>query len=269
MGVKRMREWPVLLTATILPNPRAIGNVKDPQVRLTQYLGVLRHMVRYRREFERIVFCDNSGVDLTAVRDIGRWAADRGVQVEVHAVPMPDLSVFRGKGWGEGLIIKWALENVASLRCTQAFMKVTGRYMVRNLREVTSAIGTEAVSHPDLKFVCQTFTASPRPHMRTEFFWSDADFYRTHLMDAYQEVDDDQGVHLEHAMAGRLLRLCCQNRIGVAPMKVLVQGASGSSGKVKLTELDVVKAKLRQLLDGRLPLTILQREGSPGPRCSA
>lgn len=79
-----------------------------------------------------LIFADNSGWDLNRIKSaLPKRFSDK---TEFLALDPADFDVSRGKGYNEVLLIKSAIEQSSHLLSQQAFLKVTGRYPVFNIR---------------------------------------------------------------------------------------------------------------------------------------
>ncbi len=245
----REKTWPALLTGTITPHPHAISKLNDSSEREEQYLETLRWMATGRTGIKKIFFCENSGYDLVKFHPLYDLYAKHNRQLSLYSVPAPPVSNrFPGKGWAEGIMISWALENCMIKEDIKAFIKITGRYRVLNLKRIVTVIRRELRRTPSLKFVGYSFTTLPRLHIRSDFFWSDKDFYTTYLADAYTDVDDANGHYLEHAFAERLWRLKDRFDIGILSLSPLIRGISGWNAKRMLDTRQYLKEEVKQAL---------------------
>lgn len=251
------KEWPALFTATIKPDPRALTKLKDPVLRKKQYLRVIKWIARQNTGIRKVVFCENSDSDLEAFKSLYPWFSRRGFSLEVYPIPELGKSIFLGKGWEEGLMIRWALENIESLAQVKAFIKMSGRYKILNLNRIIKIIHQALKLNPDLKFICQNFKNKPQLHTDTVFFWSDRQFYLDHLLDAYEEVNDNKGLYIEHAIAQRLNRLRNRFEIGVLPIPLILKGLRGSDSRPVMTLRDIVREKTKQVLFSTPPVKLI------------
>ena len=257
-----MRYWPALLTGTIIPNAQALGRLIDPSQREQQYLATLTWMAAAATGVDKVVFCENSSAGLEAFERFPALYSKYGRTIEIKKVPMPQNEDFRGKGWGEGMIIRWALDNAKTLNEPKSFVKITGRHQVLNLSRILTVIRQGLETYPEIKFICQTFSCSRcissviGPVINTEFFWSDRDFFQQYLVDAYEEVDDREGIYFEHVLARRLIELSGRFEFGVLPLPVIIRGVWGYNAKPVTPRIKRVKELIRQTV---YPLPRLKR----------
>ena len=133
------KEPVLLITATILPQERRFVRIKNPEERLDQYMDSLKFYI-INTNIRKIVFCDNSGYGFN--KEELYLLADRNhKEVEIIQFIGDKNSIEKyGKGYGEGELVKYALENSRLLEETDYFIKVTGRIKVRNINIIKNKI---------------------------------------------------------------------------------------------------------------------------------
>lgn len=241
-----MKHWPILLTGTIAPHPDAFGLLNDPNVRLREYISNLKKLADTGGDVRRVIFCENSEAachQITALTDFFR---NKGVELEVWKVPLPVSESFSGKGWAEVLMVSWALEHIPSLRDCKAFIKITGRYQVLNLKRILRLIKSAAKIHPDLKYVTPPFSSESRPHVTTHFFWSDCHFFKSKLSDLFRAVNDAKGFYLEHAFAERLLAIKAHYKVGILPIPLIIRATISWNKQPMMSTKKIIKLKIKQ-----------------------
>lgn len=120
---------PILMTASVSTRGMKGADFSDSE-REGMYLGALEYYLKTLEPERRIVFAENSGWDLAAMRTKLKVPAER---VEWISVNPAKCDITRGKGYNEILLMNEAVAKSASIREAGAFMKVTGRYPVYNL----------------------------------------------------------------------------------------------------------------------------------------
>lgn len=103
----------------------------------------------------------------------------------------------KGKGYNEYLMIKLALERSETLRECTHFLKLTGRYPMLNIREMIGDMerrGHNKAMMFDVKefrlYEILRGTSYGSRWGDSRFFLMSVDFYRKHLINCYQEMDD-------------------------------------------------------------------------------
>lgn len=218
MDENRAQNIPILLTASIDPLGRAFVERSDPRVREQDYIGAIKTLLCQVEN--PIIFCENSGYPLDAIKAA---LSVRGEgQYEVLQFPGQDFPPSLGKGYGELGILAHAVQHSALLQQAPRFMKITGRYIVRN---VTTMLA-EAALVPAAVVVAwplagvRTFTAN---------FVATPSFVRTRLEPLRDRLNDTKKIDLEIVMTEALQ---CARDVGevVAYFKTqpIVTGISGT-----------------------------------------
>jgi hypothetical protein len=127
----------------------------------------------------------------------------------------------KGKGYGEGEIIKYALEHSELLATANSFAKCTGKLWVENYRSCQKAYnGTAGFSH----FGSMAVTA-----VDTRFFIVRKEFYRSKLLGSHAECDDLGGKYLENVYCDSLRGMPRKDwMLSTYPN---IRGVSGTSGQ--------------------------------------
>lgn len=124
-----MNHLPILMTASVSTRGMK-GACFDDEAREAMYLEAMRFYLKALPEYP-LVFAENSGWDLGAMRKKVPEAEGR---VEWIGLDPNDFDISKGKGYNESILITQAIEKSAAIREAGAFMKVTGRYPIYNLR---------------------------------------------------------------------------------------------------------------------------------------
>ncbi|KJF92741.1 hypothetical protein UB33_05965 [Photobacterium angustum] len=212
-----MIETPLLITASIdVFSPHTA--ICDKEERLNQYISALKEIFS-QKVFLNIVFCENTGYSK---------------QEFLNKVDVPEYVNFEyisfngdkncvlifGKGYGEGEIIKYSLNQSELLNHYEYFFKLTGRLYVRNISMF-------------LRKETKTFFFRPpsleQNKIDTRFYCVSKNFYLNNLLNAYLDVNDDKGYFLEHAFNDKLSKIR-KNSFSFFYPDII--GLSGSTGNV-------------------------------------
>jgi hypothetical protein len=207
-----------LLTGTI--NPRKFRTpftkLLNKKERLNQYLNALKKYILYS-DFDIIIFCENSRY-AHDYSELGRLAKERGKILETIVFLGNKKEVLnRGKGYGEGEIIDYALRHSKHLeKPEQTFYKITGRIFVKNINKLLKKSNKEIY-----------FFSVGKNHCVTLFFKCSVGFYRKNLFGAGKECDEFKGIHLENVFFNRLVKN--KNLISRMSEYPLYEGISGTN----------------------------------------
>lgn len=180
----------LLLTGTIDPSKfnNSMTTLSDVSVRLNQYHTAIIKWLK-KSNFSKIIFIENSGYPFD-YKQYEMIADKLGKKFEyISADSFVDETIKYGKSYGEIKIINEAIEKSQLLKDETYFYKCTGRLFIRNcnslLRE-KHCKETVFTGVPDDKWAF------------TWFFKVNKDFYEKHLSQAFNEVNDYQGIFMEH-----------------------------------------------------------------------
>lgn len=233
----------LLLTSTV-----QIGNTtkvkrRDADERLNDYIVSLRRWLRKQDSIERIVVCENSGADIQTLRSLAE-RGNNGKAVEILQFQGQGFDPERGKGYGEGLIMRHALENSALLSESEYFVKVTGRLYVANICEIVQTL-------PD-EFCVAGLMAPDLDYLDSRLIFFNRKTFDTRFADSFKEVHDGHGIYLEHVYAQETMRLVLDGQrwhsLRVPPYFVGYSGTFNS-------RLNGPKAYIRHLLKKALCFT--------------
>jgi len=215
-----VQDVPLLITSAInveAPNTK----LSDSGERLLHTLAALGQWLALGA-FKRIVVCDGSNFDLTSHMQDLKQDANTDVTFEaLHFQNDAALVKKLGKGFGEGQIVDHALAHSHILATTMSFAKCTSKLWATNAAACLRRYnGTAALN------LAGGFTPV---NVDTRFYICSKTFYRTHLQDCHQRVDESHGIYLEH----RFFEAIQSTRIyrnAISPTPVIA-GISGSMGK--------------------------------------
>lgn len=197
-------------------------SITSVEERFSQYLCSIEYAITHYQLITEIVFCENTGYAFNHV-PLQEKALINGKKLEILSFRGDyDQIKQKGKGYGEGEIIRYALQNSEILGKRDTFFKLTGRLIVKNMDEIITATPFENsfIYHP------KNIYQMPVDHVETFFYKVNKNLYDKYLIDAYKEVDEPQFRFLEHLFYERLSSLNLQSFKRVP----LISGFSGSSG---------------------------------------
>lgn len=216
----------LLITASILPQEKRFLKLKDPKRRLCQYLNSLRFYI-IQTNMSHIVMCDNSAYEFPSDKMLA-LAKRYGKELEILQFSGSERKISsRGKGYGEGEIIEYALTHSRLLKEADFFIKVTGRLKVRNIDQIAAHMDMDKIY---INREIRDFRASQKQglQMNTVIYGMPKSVYMSEFADAYKEVWDIHKVYLEHVFYNRSV----ENGLNVCnlPFFPVIAGISGTGG---------------------------------------
>jgi hypothetical protein len=251
----------LLMTATIHTKNTPHVKIRNDEERLFQYLCSLTAWIKLTN-INTIVFCENSNTSFNFQKVI-EFARMQGKTIEVLIFNGNQGSQKYGKGHGEGMIIKHAINNSENLDQDVSFYKITGRIFVKNFdviqrahaefstvfkmpawsnEHVSSNIIASVSAFDRLKATVRFWQKHmvfikarglKGPHdqnnnVYTVFYKSNVRFFKKHLLNSYKRVNDDWGYCLECAYYDDLLKKDSNPLL----IDCELVGRSGTSGKL-------------------------------------
>lgn len=187
----------ILMTACIQPPCDGVCEyVKNADIRLAQYLEALNYYISCNA-VEGIVICDNSNYSIRD-NDIAQHVSNyREKPIEIISFDGNGKTIIQGKGYGEGEIIEYAINNSKLIKKTGTFLKVTGRLKVLNLDAL--AIGMSEEKNYFIRDIYNGWDG-----IDTRLFFCQVDFYLKCFKEKYTRVDDSSGYTLERVFYNQL-----------------------------------------------------------------
>ena len=232
---------PVLLTSCVYISDHAV-KLTDPTDRINYTLESIEKWLRIAPEI-RLVICDNSGFNFSpTVKDKFPHA-----DIEcLHFVADKNLVQYHGKGYGEGEIIKYALQESNYLKQADFFAKCTAKLWVENFKE--------CIDEWNGNFLCRgtfsnvfSFKKTCWVHVDTRFYLVSKGFYSKYLLTAHLNLGGTTGMSIEDSFRDVILLNKMKSVIFNTPP--VIGGVGGGTGKYFNTKLSKkIKEKLRSSL---------------------
>lgn len=130
-----MVDCVLLVTGTIRPNTNISVEINNKDERLREYINCLKYYI-CKSEIAKIVFCENSRYTFNQ-NSLFKLAQKYNKQLEILQFEgdVEKIGIY-GKGYGEGEIIEYAFNNSKLIKNSDYFIKVTGRLIVNNLKQI-------------------------------------------------------------------------------------------------------------------------------------
>lgn len=214
----------LLVTGTISPpNQVPFLELKDETARYKQYKESILNLLE-SRYINKLIFCENSGSEIE-LDHFKEKAMSYNKQFEYITFEADDRNITsNGKGFGEGEIILYALNNSELLRSEKFFFKLTGRLNITNIDNILK----ESVEGVNYFNRVEFFRKNNK--VDTRFYGVNISDYLSYLASAYESVRDNDGRYLEHVFYERLSNSNLIHRSTVYyPRFTGISGSSGNS----------------------------------------
>ena len=186
--------------------------------RLTAYCETIRWAIE-DTFFDKVVFCENSEFDFE-YNIYEEMAKKNNKQFEYLTFKGDTItSSKKGKGYGEGEIVIYALNNSKLLKDENCFCKITGRLKISNVNKLIKSNSKNYFMNKRLL-----------KEVDTRFYCVQKSTFLEFLRDSYTSVDDFNNYYLEHAYYDSLVKKNVKYRTFYE--RPLFIGIAGSTGKV-------------------------------------
>lgn len=252
------QAFPLLVTATFDVGDVYGVTLRDPRQRVVRHLEGL--LVWFRDSWvTEIVLVKNCSLPI-CLDSLVAVAEAHGKRLEFVQVEQSPLTRKRGKGYGEGDMIRQALIESETLKRADGFCKATGKLYLRDAgsffgmdggaiffkspapqsgallfwRKLLTGCYRSTCFHriPPLLYRCARIpwslvAAAPSEWIDTRFYRVTKEIYANRFLDSYKRVDDALGYSLEAAFADDLRGLKNSILVNSTP---IVFGYSGTHG---------------------------------------
>lgn len=226
----------------------------DPTVLLADQGLRIYHTIESLRNWLKIspnssyIICDGSNFNFS---DLVREHFPEAKVECLYFKNQEDLIRLYGKGFGEGEIIKYALENSEFLRASTWFAKCTAKLWVENY--------LECLSEWNGNFLCKAFFSNifsfknvKLEYIDTRFYLINKSFYQHNFFEAHIGVGGSSGISIEDRFLAIILSNEFKHFLFKSPPTVC--GVGGGSGKYyKNSALRRIKEQLRCLIAANIP----------------
>lgn len=221
-----MKDTVLLLTSCINPNGMKFTVLQDKEERKKQYIEAIKFYLANTKF--KVVFCDNSGEDLSELRRIGGEE-----RLEILSFLGNDFEKSLGKGYGEFNIIKYVFVNSRFIKDSSNTIKITGRLIVDDLDEVVKLKDVLFPRRDHFVFV------TPNNQLNvcdSRCFFADNDFYNERFLQVGNEINDSEGYFFEHLLYDTIKDLPSNYIVSDFVLPLAIRGVSGTSGEMYSAE---------------------------------
>ena len=271
---------PLLITATFeVANPQDV-RLRDSRERLVRHMeGVLAWMGD--PFFSELVLAKNCALPVK-VEPLRKVAEAHGKRLEFVQVEASRLTRERGKGFGEGEMIRQALMKSEVLGRARGFCKATGKLFLRDADRFYAKAGRAVFHkchaprcgalvfwrcmlgvfyrsrrwhrllpwmHRQARVPWSLVAAAPREWIDTRFYRISKELYLERFLGSYERVDDALGYSLEAAFADDAAGL---SDCALVKSEPIVLGYSGTHGTAAAEFPEDIRRDARELADRML-----------------
>lgn len=230
------KKFLLFLTACVNPQGMAFTVLQNPQIRLEQYLKSITYYLT-KTDFD-ILLVENSGYDF--LPHFKEYAKNK--RIEILSFNGNGYNKALGKGYGEGLIIKYAFNHSSFINNHDYIVKITGRHIVTNIKQILG--GVFFFHHFNKRTVSAALNLNEKVAY-SEVFVASPEFYSLYFLKRLNEINDSRGIFFEHILYEAISESRLYGYMFIhVPFAVRQLGISGSTG-VKLDSSQSVLQDLK------------------------
>jgi len=245
----------LLITATIdVENYSELLRSNSPELRISEYSKALDFWLSMDMPpFDGIVFCENSGYDLSELKQRFIKSEDNRPSIPIEWLSFNGNERPKGMhyGYSELGIIDYALKNSTLLKSSEGFFKVTGRLIFPKFKKIASALPQGCLFIADFHRYKSDEVFPYR--VRTQIFFSKTNFYIENLINVRNKMT--QRVHfIEDLLARELWEKREDTDVYFRfPLECPPVGVSASIGSDYGSLTNIIKFKIRGFFRCFLP----------------
>jgi hypothetical protein len=242
------RHIPILLTSSVVAHDKGV-RLQDPAERARLALESIQQW-RAIAPHNPLVLCDGSGFDF---QPLVTTLPGRG-QVEcLHFQNNVDLVKQHGRGYGEGEIVRHAIEHSTLIQFAGCFAKSTSKLWVENFNVCMQAWNGRLLMKGVFNHVFSPLKATTLAYIDTRFYAMDVQTYQQNFLHAHEAIRAQDGYGLEESFRDIFLNKQLQGCL-MSPPPVVCGVGGGTGAYYRNTPLRQLKEKWRYQLVKRNPL---------------
>jgi hypothetical protein len=239
---------PVLLTSSVVAHDKGV-RLQDPKERARLALESIQQW-RAIAPRNPLVLCDGSGFDFSPL-----------VSVMPGTGPVECISFYNdidkvkqhGRGYGEGEIVRHAVEHSALIRSADCFAKCTSKLWVENFSTCMQQWDGRLLMKAVFDHVFSLHKPTRLAYIDTRFYAMSVASYREYFLHAHEAIRAQEGYGLEESFRDIFLVKQLQGCL-MSPPPVIYGVGGGTGAYYENTPLRQLKEKWRYRLVKHDPL---------------
>jgi hypothetical protein len=213
----------LITTANNPPQGMPFLQMSDPVMRTIAAKAALYFWVS--QGIEQIVLVDATGTNLLSEYEAAEIDKSETRVEQINYTQSDEGVIKQGKGYGEGKLIEYAINNSELLARQEHFFKCTGKLYARNFQTIAAVIKANNITNLFWKFMGDG--SSTQPWADCRLYYTSKSFAKNHLIPAYLQSDDHAGITCEYHIHEALER----NMKVVRGLRPLITGYCGATGE--------------------------------------
>lgn len=192
MNNKNNFNCSIILTACIKPINMPFLERKSEAERFNDYKKMFSKWCE-NKLIHKIIFVENSGYNLTFFYEKSKEFPNKKIEI-ISTNLNNSFEKKLGKGYGEYLCLKEISENSKIFKETDFFIKITGRYYIKNYLKIFKEFEKKK---SDI-YICIKKNLT---YADSHIFGGSKSFFEKHVLPSVSKTNDSNGVFMEHCLA--------------------------------------------------------------------
>jgi hypothetical protein len=242
------KNIPILLTSSVVAYDKGVA-LKETSERIRLAIQSVEQWLRINPQLP-LVLCDGSNFDFTEQVSL------KFPQARIECLPfenVQELVKYHGRGYGEGEIVRHALQHSKYIYQAGCFVKCTSKLWVENFDECLEQWSGDLLLKGVFNNAFSPWKSPVLSYIDTRFYIASIDYYTKHFLHAHQAVSAQHGYSLEDCFRDIFLQKHLLGCLMSPPP--IISGVGGGTGVYyKNTRLRQQKERWRYALVKRKAL---------------
>ena len=215
----------LLITSAISPPANTpILNLTSESLRLAATKASTLYW--FTSGIEKLVLVDSTNTQALSDEEI-EIGQKIGIEIEQIQFSQDSADIInKGKGYGEAMLLKYAVENSNILKNAQYFYKCTGKLFINNFSDIQNMINANSIKSLFWRWADGSYNLFSS-FVDTRFYYTNIDFLKNHFIPSVIKTDEISGKNHEH-QAFEIISSKMQFGLSIRP---IILGVGGGSGK--------------------------------------
>ena len=248
MNSTRIDQIPILLTSSVVAHDRGV-RLQEPAERARLAMDSIQRW-RVIAPHNPRVLCDGSGFDFQPMLPLSPSSAPlEYLHFQNNVEQVKQL----GRGYGEGEIVRYALDHSSLIQSAGCFAKCTSKLWVENFRDCMQPWNGRLLMKGVFDHVFSPHRTTTLAYIDTRFYAMDVQTYRHHFLHAHETIRVKEGYGLEESFRDIFLNERLQGCL-MSPPPVICGVGGGTGTYYKNTPLRQFNDRCRYRMVKRNPL---------------
>jgi len=230
---------PILLTSSVVAHDQGV-KLKDTSDRIRLAIESVVQWMKLDPKLQ-IILCDGSGFDFSSI--VKRDFPEAQIECLVFENDQEMVRQF-GRGYGEGEIVRFALQNSFFIKKAGCFAKCSSKLWVHNYYDYIASWNGYLLCKGVFKNIFSLRSRAKLSYIDTRFYVASRDAYEKYFLNVHFNIDVQKGYGLEDCFFDAFKSHGIMHAL--SPVSPIINGVGGGTGMYyKNTKLRILKDKFK------------------------